>query len=109
MNNVNDFFSQLDILDSISKSVIQVDVLIRQGNMVSAYRQGVQIIKDIESDTSKKEFYWFIKILSRSLVKIRKGEQIDALNDIKSLSDSIKNERKRKIDEFKEYLSKKIS
>ena len=77
----------IESLDVILKNIISIDVLLRQGNVVSAYRQGVQTT-DLLKNTD------YIKILNRSLLRIRKGEQIDALNDLKSLFDIIKKEKK---------------
>lgn len=103
MEKVNIFLSQAEDIDSLIRATIPIDILLRQGNVVSAYRQGVQVIGEM----SKKEYESFVKILSRAILKIRKGEQIDALNDIKSLLDLLKNEKKRIFDSLKEYLEKK--
>jgi len=78
----------IEELDNITKSVIAIDILLRNGNVVSAYRQAVQTIELIK-DPEKR------KIMGRALLRMRKGEQIDALNDIKSLQDLLKNEKRK--------------
>lgn len=78
----------IDELDNITKCIISIDILLRNGNIVSAYRQGVQTI-DLIKDPEKR------KIMARALLRIRKGEQIDALNDIKSLHDLFRNEKRK--------------
>lgn len=78
----------LEELDNTVKSIIAIDILIRNGNVVSAYRQGVQTIELIKDQEKRK-------IMGRALLRLRKGEQIDALNDIKSLQDLLKNEKRK--------------
>ena len=78
----------IEELDNTVKSIIAIDILIRNGNVVSAYRQGVQTIELIK-DPEKR------KIMGRALLRLRKGEQIDALNDIKSIQDLLKNEKRK--------------
>jgi hypothetical protein len=78
----------IEELDNVVKCVISIDILIRNGNVVSAYRQGLQTIELI-NDPEKR------KIMARALLRMRKGEQIDALNDIKSLQDLLKNEKRK--------------
>ena len=78
----------IEELDNIVKAIISIDILIRNGNVVSAYRQGVQTIELIKDQEKSR-------IMGRALLRLRKGEQIDALNDIKSLQDLLKNEKRR--------------
>ena len=78
----------IEDLDNTIKNVVSIDILLRSGNIVSAYRQAVQTIELIK-DSEKR------KIMARALLRMRKGEQIDALNDIKSLHDLFKNEKKK--------------
>jgi len=78
----------IEELDNIVKCIISVDILLRNGNVVSAYRQATQSI-DLIQDPEKR------KIMGRALLRMRKGEQIDALNDIKSLQDLFKNEKRK--------------
>jgi hypothetical protein len=78
----------IEELDNVIKCIISIDILIRNGNVVSAYRQGLQTIELIRDQEKRK-------IMGRALLRMRKGEQIDALNDIKSLQDLLKNEKRR--------------
>ena len=78
----------IDELDNITKCIISIDILLRNGNIVSAYRQGVQTIELIKDHEKRK-------IMGRALLRMRKGEQIDALNDIKSLQDLLRNEKRK--------------
>jgi len=78
----------IEELDNITKCIVAIDILLRNGNVVSAYRQAVQTIELIK-DPEKR------KIMGRALLRMRKGEQIDALNDIKSLQDLLKNEKRK--------------
>ena len=80
--------NKIEELDNISKCVLSIDILLRNGNVVSAYRQGVQTVDLIKDQENRK-------IMVRALLRIRKGEQIDALNDVKSLHDLLKNEKKK--------------
>jgi len=91
MNN-QQLIDYIDTTDNIMRAIVAVDVLLRNGNVVSAYRQGVQIIDRLDDPQRKT--------MSRVLIKIRKGEQIDALNDIKSLQDLLKNEKKNRLIQF---------
>jgi hypothetical protein len=83
----------IEEIDNVVKSVIAIDILLRNGNVVSAYRQGLQTLDDIRDDYSRK-------IISRAVLRMRKGEQIDALNDIKSLADILKNEKRKILTNF---------
>lgn len=92
---------KIEELNSIVQYIIPVDILLRNGNVVSAYRQGAQVV----SHMSKAGFFDFHKAMSRSLLKMRKGEHIDALNDIKSVLDLIKNEKNKHIDDMKNIIN----
>ena len=78
----------IEEIDNVTKCIISIDILLRNGNIVSAYRQGMQTV-DLIKDLDKR------KIMGRALLRIRKGEQIDALNDIKSLQDLLKNDKRK--------------
>jgi methyl coenzyme M reductase subunit C-like uncharacterized protein (methanogenesis marker protein 7) len=96
---------KIEDLDSLIQSIIPIDILVRNGHVVSAYRQGSQVINQM----SQKNMDGFHKAMSRSLLKMRKGEQIDALNDIKSVLDSIKNDKNKNLVRLKELISNKPS
>ena len=85
---MSSIIESIEEIDNIVKSVIAIDILLRNGNVVSAYRQGLQTLDDIHDDYVRK-------IMSRAILRMRKGEQIDALNDIKSLADILKNEKRK--------------
>ena len=84
----DEFISSIENIDNILKIATIIDVLLRNGNIVSAYRQGVQSVNLFDKDNYRK-------IMSRALVRMRKGEQIDALNDIKAIQDLMKNEKRQ--------------
>ena len=78
----------IEELDAISKNIVTIDVLLRNGNVVSAYRQAAQSLELLKEPEKRKT-------MGRALLRMRKGEQIDALNDLKSLYDLNKNEKKK--------------